>query len=282
MRYVLLLLSAFALFGGQSAAVQAPASAAIQVSSRVTVTLPDEQATLFVEDMAIPGSGASRSFDTAPLANGTTYRYTFTTTWEPNAYTTMTRTRVVSFRAGDRLAIDLTIDDPSDRVLVIYVPTPDDIADEMVKLAAVTADDVVYEPGCGDARITIAAVRAGAKRGVGIDIDPERVEESRARVQAAGLADKIEIRLGDALDIPDLSTATVVLLYMGDHFNLLIRPILWRQLPVGARVVSHRFKMGDWEPDKTITVSSADSGEYELHLWTITEELKRRAAADRF
>ena len=148
----------------------------------------------------------------------------------------------------------------------IYVPTPDDIAQEMVKLAGVTGNDVVFEPGCGDARITIAAVKAGARRGVGIDIDTESVAESQARVKETGLADKIDIRLGDALDIPDLSDANVVLLYMGDHFNLLIRPHLLRQLKVGARIVSHRFKIGDWPPDRTITVSSVEGGDDELDL----------------
>jgi tRNA A58 N-methylase Trm61 len=140
----------------------------------------------------------------------------------------------------------------------------------------VTGADIAFEPGCGDARITIAAVKGGARRAVGIDIDPERVADSRVKVKEAGLEDRIEIREGDALDIKDLSSATVVFLYMGDHFNLLIRPILWRELKVGARVVSHRFKMGDWEPDKTISVGSTEGGDYELHLWTITEDLKRR------
>jgi precorrin-6B methylase 2 len=197
-------------------------------------------------------------------------------TWQPNTYTTMTRTRTVSLRAGEALSVDMTRDDPTDRVRVMYVPTPDDIAAEMVKLAKVSASDVVYEPGCGDARITIAAVKAGARRGVGIDIDPDRVTESRANVQAAGLSDRIEIRLGDALDIRDLSSASVVFLYMGDHFNNLIKPALWRELKVGARVVSHRFLMGDWKPDTTVTVSSAEGGDYELHLWTITDEVKRK------
>jgi precorrin-6B methylase 2 len=187
----------------------------------------------------------------------------------------MTRTRAVTFRAGDRLTLDLSVDDPSDRVRVIYVPTPQEVADAMVKLARVSASDVVFEPGCGDARITIAAVKAGAARGVGIDIDPDRVEESRANVRAAGLEKKIDIRLGDALDIPDLSSATVVFLYMGDHFNLLIRPNLWKQLKVGSRIVSHRFTMGDWKPDQTISMN-VDDFEYELHLWTVTEEIKRR------
>ncbi len=275
MKLALLLLSSLTWATPQPAAVQQPQSATAQRSSRISVTVPHEGAELVVEGKTIPGKGPSRNFDTVPLAAGT-HQYTFTVTWDPNTYTTMTRTRTVSFRAGDRVTVDLARDDPSDRVRVVYVPTPDDIAEEMVQLAGVTGNDIVFEPGCGDARITIAAVRAGAKRGVGIDIDPARVTDSRARVQAAGLADRVEIRLGDALDIPDLSDATVVLLYMGDHFNLLIRPHLLRELKAGARIVSHRFKMGDWEPDRTVSVTSGDGGQYELHLWTVTEELKRK------
>jgi uncharacterized protein (TIGR03000 family) len=283
---VLFLVTVFLVLGARSPAAldrardpfpsQAAASAAARVTSRITVTVPQAETELVVDDKTIPGSGTSRTFETPPLEAGTTYRYTFTAQWQPNTYTTITRTKIVSFRAGDQVAVDLTIDDPSDRARVQYVPTPPDIADEMVKLAGVGAADVVYEPGCGDARITIAAVKAGARRGVCIDIDPDRVADARARVKEAGFEDKIEVRLGDALDISDLSAATVVLLYMGDHFNLLIRPILWRELKVGARVVSHRFTMGDWEPDKTLPVSSVEGGDYELHLWTVTEALKRK------
>jgi precorrin-6B methylase 2 len=161
-------------------------------------------------------------------------------------------------------------------VVVQYVPTPEPIVAEMIRLARLTPADVTYEPGCGDARITIAAVKSGARRGVGIDLDPERVRESRANVAAAGLADRIDIRLGDALEQPDLGSMTVVFLYMGDHFNMLIRPYLWQQLPVGARVVSHRFLMGDWKPDTTVTATDDYGLPYELHLWTITDAHKRK------
>ena len=188
--------------------------------------------------------------------------------------------RVVSNMLGeqflkvDEVIVDLTKNDPNDRAQIRYVPTPADIAQEMIALARVTKDDVVYEPGCGDARIVLAAVKAGARKGVGIDIDPERVAESTANVNAENLEGKIEIRLADALEV-DLSEATIVFLYMGNEFNLLIRPILWKQLPVGARVVSHRFTMGDWKPDQTAYVTgSGDELEYELHLWTITEAIK--------
>lgn len=246
-----------------------------QLTSRIVVTVPAEDAQLSVNGSAIPDVGASRTFVTGPLAAGT-HRYTFSVTWEPNTYTTMTRSKVVEFRAGETVKVDLSVEDPGDRVRVIYVPTPADVAAAMVDLARVGSTDVVYEPGCGDARITIAAIRAGARRGICVDIDPERARESKANVEKAGYADRIDVREGDALDVKNLSDVSVVLLYMGDHFNMLIRPVLWRELKVGSRIVSHRFRMGDWEPDKTISMMSDEGGVYELHVWTITEEIKRR------
>jgi uncharacterized protein (TIGR03000 family) len=226
---------------------QAPAAAAR--TAVLVITAPDEDAEITVDGYPVEGAGRDRSFESPPLDRERTYQYTVVAKWAPNTYTNMTRTKVVTFRAGDRVIIDLSVDDPTDRVVVSYVPTPNEIA----------------------------AVKAGARRAVGIDLDPARVKESRANVAAAGLTDRIDIRLGDALEQPDLGSMTVVFLYMGDHFNLLIRPYLWKQLPVGARVVSHRFLMGDdWPPDKTITVTSDNGLPYELHLWTITEAHKRR------
>jgi uncharacterized protein (TIGR03000 family) len=259
----------------ESAAPQSAAAVKSRLTSRIAVTLPAEDAELSVNGEPVQGEGASREFETPLLDAGAAHRYTFTVTWRPNTYTTMTRTKTVSFRAGEPLRLDLTKDDPGDRVRVIYVATPPDIAAAMVQLASVGREDVVFEPGCGDARITIAAIRHGARRGLCVDIDEERARESTANVEAAGLADRIQVRHGDALDVKDLSDVSVVFLYMGDHFNMLIRPVLWRELKVGSRVVSHRFTMGDWKPDKTITLSSAQGGTYDLHLWTITEEIKR-------
>ena len=257
---------------------QAPAAAAAASAPAVlTITAPAFDAILELDGKPLDGTGTTRTMSTPPLERGRTYQSTLVAKWEPNTYTKMTRTKIVSVRAGDRLTIDLSVDDPTDRVSVMYVPTPDFVVAEMVKLAAITTNDVTYEPGVGDARITIAAVRAGARRGVGIDLAADRVAESKANVAAAGLSDKIDIRLGDALDQPDLGSMTVVLLYMGDHFNMLIRPHLWRQLPVGARVVSHRFLMGDdWPPDKTVSVNDEYGTSYDVHLWTITEAHKRR------
>ena len=106
-----------------------------------------------------------------------------------------------------------------------------------------------------------------------------RPRESKTNVELAGLADRIDVREGDALDVKNLSDVSVVFLYMGDHFNLLVRPVLWRELKVGSRIVSHRFTMGDWPPDKTVSVTSTEGGIFEVHLWTITEEIKRRVAS---
>jgi uncharacterized protein (TIGR03000 family) len=246
-----------------------------RLTSRVVVTVPADNAELTVNGEPLREQGASRTFETAPLDTGT-HRYTFSVTWAPNGYTRITRTKTVAFRGGETVRVDLTVDDPSDRVRVIYVPTPTDVAAAMVDLAGVGPSDIVYEPGCGDARITTAAIRAGARRGICIDIDPERARESKANVDAAGFANRIDVREGDALDVKDLTDVSVVFLYMGDHFNLLIRPVLWRDLKVGSRIVSHRFTMGDWKPDRTLSVTSADGGGFDLHLWTITNEIKAR------
>ena len=112
----------------------------------------------------------------------------------------------------------------------------------------------------------IAAMRAGARRGLGVDIDPDLAEVAYAAVKSAGLQEKVEVRWGNALAV-DMSNATVVFLFMGEPFNLVMRPLLWKQLPLGARVVSNDFAMGDWQPDRT----------YTLYLWTITQDVKARA-----
>jgi uncharacterized protein (TIGR03000 family) len=268
-------ISVHAAFALEPAAAQTPVRVERSVTSRVVVTVPAEDAELMVDGATVPGVGISRTFETGPLDEGGRHQYTVSVTWAPNTYTAMTRSKVVTFRAGEPVLVDLTVEDPADRVRVIYVPTPAEVAAAMVELAAVGDRDIVYEPGCGDARITIAALRAGASRGLCVDIDPERARESKANVQTAGFADRIDVREGDALDVRNLSDVSVVFLYMGDHFNMLIRPVLWRELKAGSRIVSHRFTMGDWQPDKTISMSS-DDGVYELHLWTITEDLKTR------
>jgi hypothetical protein len=158
-----------------------------------------------------------------------------------------------------------------------YEGTPPSVVPAMIELARIGRDDVIYEPGCGDARVLIAAMNAGARKGVGVDIDPDLAEVAYSAVRSAGLQDKVEIRWGNAL-VVDMSQSTVVFLFMGEAFNLVMRPLLWRQLPVGARVVSNDFAMGDWTPDRTVRVETPGRT-YTLYLWTITQDVKDRAAA---
>jgi len=151
--------------------------------------------------------------------------------------------------------------------LAPYVPTPEDVVDRMLALAEVSRDDVVYDLGCGDGRIPIAAARQYGARGVGVDIDPRRIGESKANARAAGVEHLVEFRLEDALQV-DVSAATVVTLYLLGSSNAKLRPLLTRQLRPGARIVSHAFSMGPtWPADRIDRFTSAQGDEVTLYLW---------------
>ena len=150
--------------------------------------------------------------------------------------------------------------------LAPFVPTPQDVVNRMLTMAEVKKGDVVYDLGCGDGRLVIAAAKRGA-RAVGIDIDPQRIEESRANARAAGVEDLVEFRLQDALEA-DVSDATVVTLYLLSSSNVKLRPRLTKQLKPGARIVSHQFGMGDWEPAKVETFTDGNGTSRTLYLWT--------------
>jgi SAM-dependent methyltransferase len=166
--------------------------------------------------------------------------------------------------SGTRYDAPLQIPAPSS--LAPYVPTPSDVVDRMLTLAGVTSKDVVYDLGCGDGRIVIAAAQKYGARGVGIDIDPERVAESQANAKKAGVEKLVTFRLQDAL-AADVSPATVVTLYLLSASNLKLRPLLTRQLKPGARIVSHSFAMGDWEPATVERFQDSRGIERTLYLW---------------
>jgi predicted RNA methylase len=150
-----------------------------------------------------------------------------------------------------------------------YVPTPPDVVDRMLELAQVTRNDVVYDLGCGDGRIPIAAAVKYGARGVGIDVDPRRIEESRANAKTAGVEHLVEFRLEDVMKA-DVSKATVVTLYLLSSSNAKLRPILQSQLRQGSRIVSHAFSMGtDWPADKVDQFTSERGDEVTLYLWRI-------------
>jgi len=150
---------------------------------------------------------------------------------------------------------------------VPYVPTPDLVVQEMLRLASVKAGDVVYDLGCGDGRIVIAAAKQYGARGVGIDINPERIKESNENTARAGVGDRVRFTAQDLFEA-DLSDATVVTLYLLPSVNLKLRPKLLRELKPGTRVVSHAFRMGDWKPEKSVKLK-ADGIERTIYLWTV-------------
>jgi predicted RNA methylase len=155
------------------------------------------------------------------------------------------------------------------QTLAPYIATPEDVVDRMLSLAAVTPEDVVYDLGCGDGRIPIAAAVKYGARGVGLDIDPALIERSRANARAAGVADRVEFRVQDVLTA-DVSPATVVTLFLLSSSNEKLRPMLTRQLRPGARIVSHAFSMGRaWPADRVDQFVSARGDEVTLYLWRI-------------
>jgi SAM-dependent methyltransferase len=150
---------------------------------------------------------------------------------------------------------------------VHYEPTAPDVVEVMLRLANVKAGEVVYDLGCGDGRIVIAAVQNFGARGVCVDIDPQRITESEENARAAGVADRIRFLNQDLFAI-DVSDAAVVMLFLSPALNLKLRPKLLRELKPGARIVSHWHDMGDWKPQRTVRVQSGGR-ERSVYLWTI-------------
>lgn len=148
---------------------------------------------------------------------------------------------------------------------VHWEPTPEDVVAEMLRLARVTKDDIVYDLGCGDGRIVIAAARDFGARGVGIDIDPQRIRESLENAKAAGVTGRVRF-VEDDLFEADIRQATVVTLFLWPNLNLKLQPKLLKELKPGTRVVSYIHDMGDWQPEKRLEIRGRP-----VYLWTIPD-----------
>jgi predicted RNA methylase len=156
---------------------------------------------------------------------------------------------------------------PPRYILAPYLPTPHDVVDRMLRLAEVTREDVVYDLGCGDGRIVIAAAKLGA-RGVGVDIEPFRVAESRENAARAGVEHLTTFTAEDAMTL-DVSRATVVTLYLVEWSTEKLMPLLTSQLRRGARIVSHSFPNRTMEPAKVERWVNAAGENRALFLWRV-------------
>lgn len=155
----------------------------------------------------------------------------------------------------------------SDRPDIGYIPTPAAMVTTLLYFARVGAADVVYDLGCGDGRVLIAAAQRWGTPGVGVELDRALVAQARSQAQAAHVAHLIDVRQGNLFDC-DLQAATVVFLYLLPHLNLRLRPRLQRQLRPGSRIITRDFDFGDWPPTRTCAVV-AEAEPATLYCWEL-------------
>ena len=147
---------------------------------------------------------------------------------------------------------------------VPYEVTHPEVVEAMLRAGGISDKDIVYDLGCGDGRFLIMAAKKFGARGVGVDLDPQRIREARDIAAHEGLADRTEFRVEDIM-VTDLRPATLIPFYMGEAFNAKVRPKFFRELAPGVVVVSHAFGMGDWEPDKVLRHPKARGGVFYLY-----------------
>jgi SAM-dependent methyltransferase len=163
---------------------------------------------------------------------------------------------------------DLNLVRAQEGKIVPYVPTPQEVVEQMLDLAQVKKGDVVYDLGSGDGRIVVTAAKKYGVKAVGFEIDPQRIKESHENIKKAGVENLVEIRQQDIRTV-DLSPATVLTMYLLPEVNLMIRPNIWKQMKPGSRIVSHDFDMGDWKPLKTENIKDGSSWDHTLYLWHV-------------
>jgi SAM-dependent methyltransferase len=176
-----------------------------------------------------------------------------------------------AFRYDGRQQVDLFLgshgrEDVPD--LAPYVATPMSVVERMLELAGVGAEDVVYDLGCGDGRIVVAAADRYGARGVGVDLDPRRIQEAKRLAKTAGVEALVDFRVEDATTT-DFSGATVLTLYLLPESNELLRPIMERRLAAGARVVSHEYEIPGWTPLHEEAVLENGGAEHYLYLYVM-------------
>jgi len=232
------------------------------------------------KDFTKAGSGLKRVLKVEPKKGKDSVKVVYT--YWPYAYSKTVRTKVVKLEKGKVVKVSLLKEDKQtpDQIFPIYVPTPQEVVDEMCRMAKLTKDDVVCDIGCGDGRLCITAVKKfGAKKGLGWDIDPERIKECKENAKKDKVEDKVLFEVKDALAIKDYSNVSVVFLYVGEDLGKALEPTLRKTLKPGSRIVSHRFPLGDWKADKTVEFKAKSLYGYEstytLLLWNVAKDKSR-------
>ncbi len=197
------------------------------------------------------GGGTTTTTNTVNNAN----------TGNTNAVANATATPASSLTANQSASPELDVP---------YVPTHESIVDEMLAMAEVKGDDILYDLGSGDGRIPITAATRFGTRGVGIDLNPERVKEANANAEKAKVTDKVKFIEGDLFK-QDFNEATVLTLYLLPDVNLKLRPQILNMKP-GTRVVSHNYDMGDWKPEKSKTLKTPDGQTHYVYFWRVPEK----------
>jgi ubiquinone/menaquinone biosynthesis C-methylase UbiE len=179
-----------------------------------------------------------------------------------------------AFSAGPLTVAQASPEAPRKTPDIHYVPTPEELVETMLNMAKVGKGDVVYDLGSGDGRLVITAAKEYGASGVGIDIDPQRIAESRENAKKAAVEDKVRFLEQDLFE-SDFHDATVVTLYLLGELNLRLRPQIFAQLKPGTRVVSHAFRMGDWEPDAQKTLE-IQGNSYDAYYWVVPANMSGR------
>jgi uncharacterized protein (TIGR03000 family) len=245
--------------------------------------LSPADAKVTVDGTATKQTGSVRRFISPPLTPGKRYVYVFKAIWTEDSQE-KSREEKINVEAGKVTEVDLrplavrqekrTTEDPERTPDVVYWPTPQEVVDKMLELAKLKKEDLVYDLGCGDARILVTAAKKYGAKGLGVDIDPERIKDSLENVKKNKVEDLVTIKKQDIFTM-DLSKANVVTLYLLPSLNVKLMPQLAKLKP-GSRIVSHDFDMKGAKPNKVVHIRAKNhmgvEGEHTIYLWIVPWE----------
>jgi uncharacterized protein (TIGR03000 family) len=246
-----------------AAPAEGPEKKATEQKATLRVLIPADTR-LTIDGEPTRQTGPARLFWSPPLPPGKTYHYTLEWTVLRDGRA-VPQKKIANVRAGEETVVDLREEADKKRTDVPYVPTPQAVVDRMLELAAVKKDDVVYDLGCGDGRIVVTAAKRYGCKASGFDIDPRRLEESRANVKDNGVEKLVTIEDKNIFDV-DLRPASVVTMYLLPDVNVQLVPQLEKMKP-GSRIVSHSFAIRGYRPKQVVEVPGDGGRRHWVYLW---------------